>query len=212
MTEREYVIKFANSVILLSKVLDKTGDKFLRQKLYEKITNVICDFVGHKNAPPHMSHNIIKHNLISSVNNLLDYLEYLLHISKEDITPLLVAHKNLLKFKLYIIKHGNSELQSGRSVPNNLKTDSQLVQEEPQPLVRSESKTKTPKTVLKSDSNKEKIYNFIKKFPDVRARDIMSKFNDLSGRTVKRNLKELTDEGFLQKKLESGAVYYLPKL
>ena len=62
--------------------------------------------------------------------------------------------------------------------------------------------------MLKYDSNKERIFNFIQKTQEVRTKDIMSEFNILSSRTVKRNLKELTDQGFVKKIVEAGAVYY----
>jgi DeoR/GlpR family transcriptional regulator of sugar metabolism len=57
-------------------------------------------------------------------------------------------------------------------------------------------------------TNKDQIFNYIKKTPDIRTKEVMTEFSALSGRTVKRNLKELIDEGFLKKKSDGVAVYY----
>ena len=69
-------------------------------------------------------------------------------------------------------------------------------------------RTKSARLALKPDSNKEQIFNYIKKTPDIRTKEIMSEFSALSGRTVKRSLKELTDGGFLKKRSDGAAVYY----
>jgi len=193
--EREEALKFANSLILLSKLLTKIEDRFFVQKLHEKLLDLIFAFSERRTAPLSMSHNVAAQNLLNSINNLLDYLEYLAHISKNNTTPLLSAQRNLLKFKLYILRHNHQK-----------KPTAERVVETVNPVFAP--KTRTVQQIPKSDSNKEKIFHFIKKYPDTRTRDIVSEFSALSGRTVKRNLKELTDEGFLQKRTDSGAVYY----
>lgn len=205
--EREDTQKFTNSVILLSKLLVKIEDKFLARKLYEKIADFILAFVEQKSRSSITSHNINYVNLANSFTNLLDYLEYLAHISK-DIIPLLVAQRNLLKFKLYVLKQGgrNRDIKIGEFSKISATSDVPMPAEVL--TLKPSSKIKTVRPIPKSNSTKERILNFVRKFPDVRTKEIIDKFNALSGRTVKRNLRELTSEGLLEKKSESGAVYY----
>lgn len=227
--EREEIAKFTNAIVLLSKLLNKMEDKFLVQKLYEKISDLVGTYVAQKrfhnvnnvvksgNIVQHnMSHNITSQNLLNSASNLLDYLEYLAHISKSDTTPLFLAQRNLLKFKLHILKRNKAKEAGGTSdVPRP--TEIRLhTGPSPGPDVvnsavlisSSPTKTKLARLTLKSNSNKERIFNFIKRTPDVRTKDVLSEFNALSGRTVKRSLKELTEEGLLKKRSDGVAVYY----
>lgn len=232
--EREDILKFTNSIVVLSKLLAKIEDKFFAQKLYGKMTDMAFAFIKYQpvaqmefnNAEGiaksdyivQRSVNIAQYNsinLLNSINNLLDYLEYLVHVLKNDATPLLVAQKNLLKFKLFILKQNKSRkydiTQNVRQPAGAAGLPPNVNPRLTSMPARAAMKTKTIRTdrvELKPDSNKEKILNFIKKSPDIRAKEIMNKFNILSNRTVKRNLKELTDEGFLNKRFNGGAVYY----
>ena len=204
--EREDILKFTNLIIILSKLLTKTGDRFFAQKLHGKISDLVLMFIDYKKeSPPHInvSHNIIQTNLVGAINNLLDYLEYLEHDLKSEATPLLLAQRNLLKFKLHILRTNQTIKSAEEKVGDKAVVVSEVN------LKSVTLKHKTAPQILKADSNKEKIFNFVKRTPDVRAKDVMNKFHALSGRTVKRNLKELISEGFLRKKLEGGAVYYL---
>ena len=222
--EREDILKFTNLIIILSKLLTKTGDRFFAQKLHSKLSDLIFAFVvqrsqnvaqiGFHNAEGIVkSDDIVQHsvnvaqyrraNLLNSVNSILDYLEYLEHGSKSDTTPLLLAQRNLLKFKLHILRTNQTIKSAEEKVGDKAVVVSEVN------LKSVTLKHKTAPQILKADSNKEKIFNFVKRTPDVRAKDVMNKFHALSGRTVKRNLKELISEGFLRKKLEGGAVYYL---
>lgn len=196
--KREDISKFTNAVILISKLFMTTDDRFLKQKLHGKISDFVSAFVEQKSIYSPMSHNVAHQTLLNSINNLIDFLEHLVHTSKTNTTPLLVAQRNLLRFKLHILqqskkrKGGTSDIQRPSDVVNSVS---------PKPSAR--------KSRLKVDSNKERIFNYIKKTPDARARDVMTEFSALSGRTVKRSLKELTDEGFLKKISDGAAVYYL---
>lgn len=201
--EREDILKFTNSVILLAKLLTKIEDKFLAQKLHNKISGMVSAYIVQHSMNVAQYHHS---ELLNSMNSILDFLELLAHNSRPDTTPLLLAQKNLLKFKLYILKQTNLGTMKARSaIKVNEPLPSTPEIQTPKPVL----KNKSLRPVLKSDSNKEKIFNFIKRSPDIRAKEIIDKFSILSDRTVKRNLRELTDEGLLKKKLENGAVYYL---
>ncbi|OGN02507.1 MAG: hypothetical protein A2655_02165 [Candidatus Yanofskybacteria bacterium RIFCSPHIGHO2_01_FULL_43_42] len=234
--EKQDILKFTNSIVLLSKLLTGVEDKFLREKLYGKMANMVSAFVEHRtdrivlshNSEPRNANNPIKSddarrdpnyvaqyrqvNLLNSVDNLLDYLEYLAHISKNDTTPPLLAQRNLLKFKLHILKRnrdaGFTKGVSETTGVLDISHSSDVPVTAGIVISKPSTKTKTPRLALKSNSNKERIFNYIKKTSDVRAKDVMNEFNALSGRTVKRSLKELTDEGFLKKRSDGIAVYY----
>ena len=218
---KEDILKFTNSIIILSKLLAKIEGRFLVEKLYGKISDMVSAFIGQceyaaqiglhnaesvvkpNNVRQHnMSHNVAYQNLLNSINGALDYLEYLEHDSKSDTTPLLLAQKNLLKFKLHVLKRNQVVKPERNKVEDKATNVSEIGLK---PIL----KHKTVRSALKLDSNKEKIFNFIKKFPDARTKEIIDEFNALSDRTVKRNLKELIDEGFLKKKSEGGAMCYL---
>lgn len=197
--DRENILRFTNSIVLLSKLLTNVEDKFLRRKLYEKMFDMVSVFIAHKNNSSPTSHN---QNLLNSINNLLDYLEYLAHISEDNTSPLLFAQRNLLKFKLHILKQKKKEKSSMKS------SSSEVLSSDAVSLLIPKSSVRV-KPRIKSDSNKERIFNYIKKTPEVRTKDVMREFSALSGRTVKRSLKELTDEGFLKKISDGASVYYL---
>ena len=202
--EREDISKFTNSIILISKLFTMMEDRFLKQKLHGKLSDFVSAFMEQKNAHSPTSYNV-NSDFKNSLNVLLDYLEYLAHISKNNTTPLLIAQRNLLKFKLHI-------LQSNRD-RKNTKGVSKILQPHEVPVTArvaiSKSSVRTSRICLAPNSSKERIFNFVKKTPDARTKDIMSEFNVLSGRTVKRSLKELTDGGFLKKRSDGAAVYYL---
>ena len=209
--------KFTNSVILLSKLLTTIEDRFLEHKLCGKISDFVSAFVEEKNtrspdiAQHNMLRNIVHQNLLNSINNLLDHLEYSSHTSKSNAIPPLLAQINLLKFKLYILKCHKAEKVSKTSLALTVEDLTYSVPSAKPSLsvLKSPAKIKrADRQMLKYDSNKERIFNFIQKTQEVRTKDIMSEFNVLSSRTVKRNLKELTDQGFVKKIVEAGAVYY----
>ena len=196
--KREDILKFTNSIVMLSKLLTRIEDRSLAQKLHVKITNMMSAFIEHRRGDI-ASHNIVRLNLISATDNILDYLELLVHNSKSDVTPLLATQRNLLKFKLHILK-----IDQLKSVESNVEEKVAV-----EPAVNLEQKPKPIRSSLRSNSNKERIFSFIKHSPNVRTREVVDEFSALSDRTVKRNLKELTDEGFLKRKSGGGAVHYL---
>ncbi len=190
---------FTNSIIFLVKLFSELKDKFLAQKLYDNISALIGGYVKlfnseGENHKDRMSHNIRLRNLLNSCDCLLDFLDYTEHSKSTSTTPLLYARKNLLNFKLEIIR---SYLQLPQQTVK-------LKEPKASPVPNFSAKPKN----MKESSNKERIFNFIKHSPNSRTKDIIDEFRVLSKRTVKRNLKELTEGGFLRKWSKDNAVYY----
>ena len=198
--EEESLKNFTNSVIFLVKLFAGLKDKFLAQKLYDKISGFIAGYIklfsskGENIESDGTSHNIKLRSLLNSLDSLLELLDYLEHLKFVLTTPLLYARRNLLDFKLNLIK---LHYQPIKLVPKP---------KENKPLV-SVSKNTHPKN-LKESSNKERIFDFIKHSPNSRTKEIIEEFNILSERTVKRNLKELTSEGLVRKFAKDKGVYY----
>ena len=208
-TGKEDILKFTNSVILLSKLFARIEDKFLKQKLHGKISDFVSAFIEQKSihSPEYVAQSRHK-DLINAINNLIDYLEHLAHISKNNTTPLFLAQINLLKFKLHILKQKRRG-KTGKALTSDACPVGSPAGDSFGVVNSSIKKPRFTRLALRSNSNKELIFNFIKKTPDVRTKEVMSKFSALSSRTVKRSLKELTDEGFLKKRSDGAAMYYI---
>ncbi len=212
---------FINSVIFLVKLFAGLKDKFLAQKLYDNISGFVAGYIRLSNSKEEegkmshnsrfatsdeiakrynivqhasMSHNIVAIEFKNSIDNLLELLDYLEHSKSVSITPLLYARKNILNFKLDLVRlyyqsirstHKQKENKAVVLVPKNV-----------------------PSKKLKESSNKERIFDFIKRSPNSRTKEIIGEFNILSERTVKRNLKELTTEGLIRKWSKDNGVYY----
>ena len=196
--EEECLKNFINSIVFLVKLFSGLKDKFLAQKLYDKISGFTGSYIKLFNAKGEEneseSHNIRLRDLLNSLDSLLELLDYLEHSKSVSTTPLLYARKNLLNFKLDLIKLHRQPVQP---VPKP---------KENKPAVFVPKNTQ-PKN-LKESSNKEKIFNFIKRSPNSRTKEIIEEFSILSERTVKRNLKELTTEGLVRKWAKDNGVYY----
>mgnify|MGYP001562929424 FL=1 len=192
---------FTNSVIFLVKLFAGLKDKFLAQKLYDKISEFVAGYIKLFNSKgggvesESTSHNMRLRDLLNSLDGLLELLDYLEHSKLVSATPLLYARKNLLNFKLNLIKLRYQPIQS---VPKP---------KESGPVVPLSKNIQLRN--LKESSNKERIFNFIKHSPNSRTKEIIEEFNILSERTVKRNLKELTTEGVVRKWAKDNGVYYL---
>lgn len=202
--EEESLKNFTNSLIFLVKLFAGLKDKFLAQKLYDNISGFITGYIrllnskGSESEDEHTSHNIRLIELKNSVNALLEILDYLEHSKLISTTPLLYARRNLLDFKLGLVRLRYQSIQL-KSKPKENKPENK-----PSVFV---SKNIQPRN-LKESSNKERIFNFIKHSPNSRTKDIIGEFNVLSERTVKRNLKELTTEGLIRKWAKDNGVYY----
>ncbi|GEM_PF-3360323 len=196
--EEESLKNFINSIVFLVKLFIGLKDKFLAQKLYDKISGFIAGHIKlsglEGDEAESVSHNMRAKELINSLNSLLELLDYLEHSKSVLTTPLLYARRNLLDFKLNLI----------RSYHQPIRTESKPKESK---LLVTIQKNIQPKN-LKESSNKERIFNFIKHSPNSRTKEIIEEFNVLSERTVKRNLKELTMEGLVRKWAKDNGVYY----
>lgn len=179
---------FINTVIFVSRIFAGLKDKFLARKLYDKLSDFISAYVAQSGGG----------DIKVAADSLLELLDYLEHSKITAATPLLYARRNLLAFKLQLI----------RVQPEPKVVDPVRSREGSQRVSASNGVEKERKKETNLSGNKEKILNYIKRSPDSRTKDIVYEFNILSDRTVKRNLKELVSEGLVKKVSKNKAVYY----
>lgn len=186
---------FISSIIFLVKLFAGLKDKFLAQKLYDKISGFITGYV---NLLTLKRDDVAQYSAFVKLKNqldgLLELLDYLEHSKSVSTTPLLYARRNLLNFKLNLIRLHHQSIQLVPKPKEN----------KPSIFVPQNIQSRN----LKKSSNKERIFNFIKHSPNSRTKEIIGEFNILSERTVKRNLKELIQEGFVRKWIKDSGVYY----
>lgn len=180
------VKNFINTVIFVSRIFSGLKDKFLARKLYDKLS----DFVFAYSLLPGNNVAQYSHQLLTSIDALLELLDYLEHSKTVAVSPLLYARRNLFSLKLQAIR----AMEKPRIVEREKKEISSTV-----PKYKKD---------ISVSGNKERIYNYIKRSPNSRTKDIIYEFSVLSDRTVKRNLKELVSEGLVKRFAKDKAVYY----
>lgn len=202
MEETDYK-KFVNAVVAMARIIYLLEDKFLVQKLYKKLNDFIIGYIKFLAQTMNVAQSIPNKELLSAINSLLELLEYLEHYKTISHIPLLLAQRRLLYIKLDLIKLTNKTKLIQPEVKEQLP---KVVPEDPTKL--SAVNINLANDDLRLSINKEKIIRFIKKSPSVRTKDIIEEFSILSARTVKRNLSELIQDGFLRKATKDKAVFY----
>jgi len=204
---------FIVTLIALVRIFPALKDGFLAKKFYEKLVIFASRYVEftinvNAGALPVTKNDVAQYsteNLLEAANSILDFTDHLEHYKSVNDYPLSLARKNILALKLEILKLKKQAYSKAEAEKPLLQDTSAAPKPQPKPIVLNNFK----KTNRPLSDNKKKILNFIKKFPQARAKTITEEFGVLSVRTVKRNLKELVDDGFLTKKLGIGrAVYY----
>jgi len=189
MAEEQTLNNFIRTIILLAKLNNLIRDKFFYDKLGEKISELTASYIEHNGSFEKISVNI------DSILEMMDSLRYLnlarvsplfLQVQKNLLILKLQAKKSKNKFPVYEPKSIGSptlDLQKGRT-------------------------SVTRKKSLELNQSKKKILEFIRSYPNIRTKDIITEFNALSDRTVKRNLTDLLRTGLVKKRVDNKAVYY----
>lgn len=199
--------KFIDAVIFLVKIFEGLEDRFMAEKLYTKLNSFMVDYINFfqfwdgEQRVGVAQYSKLK-EVVNSIEGTLDLLDYLEHAKLLQDTPLLYSRRNLLNVKLELLSfYPKSDHHS----------DSQKEETVGDVVATTAETSKVISKSLRENSNKEKIFNFIKRSSAARTKDIIEEFSILSQRTVKRNLKELIQDGLLAKQVKSNAVYYSTK-
>ena len=211
MSDIEDSVKnFINTVIFVSRIFSGLKDKFLARKLYNKLSDFIAAYIaqrGFSNINVAKSGYIVQHRDVAqysqldikvATDSLLDLLDYLEHSKAVVATPLSYARRSLFALKLQLIR-----IQPKQHIVKKERAASRAA-----PKINLRPELRSREKEINLSGNKEKILNYIKRSPDSRTKDIIYEFSVLSGRTVKRNLKELVDDGLLKKVSKDKAIYY----
>jgi len=185
------VNKFIGCLVSTARLMVGIKDPFFVRKVYLNLSEFIVVYKKSEGES-----QIRK--VADSIDKMLETLDYLEHLKITPSSPLLLVRKNFLRFKLDIIKSGNRTQDVAEKLAN--KIQSQKLPQKKSPVHRQAHQDLSP--------TKERILEFIKQTPSVRTKQVIEEFNLISERTVKRSLKELTDQGFIQRKEDSKAVYY----
>lgn len=175
-----------------SKIILNLEDEFFKKKLFSKLTKLIRQYISVAQYKEGFN------TLNAEINNLIETIDYIVYSNSANPTPLLLLKRRVLNFKLLLLKNLKKLKVSKIETEKESKVD---------PVDR---KSKSPPILKRKESisNKEKILSFIKRQDKIRAKDVIGEFSAVSGRTVKRTLKELTDDGLIKKEEADKVVYY----
>lgn len=183
-------------IVMLTTLRNLVQDRFFLTKFDDKINNFMGKFIAlvSKTGMDNIAeHKFDSQEFIDSISRLVELINDLKYLNLvEDSILYFQLERDLLGMKLNFL----------RSIAN---------------LKDSESKKETSgvaikkpqtKEVIKLNSSKQKILDFIKSYPEKRTKEIIYEFNALSDRTVKRSLNELLKAGLIKKRVDNKAAHY----
>ncbi|OGM96500.1 MAG: hypothetical protein A3B86_00375 [Candidatus Yanofskybacteria bacterium RIFCSPHIGHO2_02_FULL_38_22b] len=199
MSREDALNNFIKTLTLLVKLNNQVGDNFFRNKLDIKITTWAYGFVEHITADKNnvSQYNLFFHKLLFTSDDLVEQIQDMVYLELLELSPfLLEVEKCLLLIKLDRMEE-NKLLSKGAKIKDKNETS-----------VKNTVIPKVSDKPAKLNQSKLKILNFIKSYPDTRAKDIINEFSALSDRTVKRNLTELLKMRMIKKRVDNKATYY----
>ena len=202
MNQEELLKNFINVLIQITKLSIQLEDSFFANKLGNRISKFIRSFIDYcvfaKNAKSKDELGFYKLLIIcDTLAELAEEMVYLGFLNFSVTVP--EAKKNLLIFKLNLIRYQSQILDQEVNKNTIEKTNDRQ---------ETNSVVKKSKKFIKLNLSKQKILSFIKTYPDIRTKDIISEFSALSDRTVKRNLTELLRIGIIKKRVDNKATHY----
>ncbi len=204
MEKGEQLSRFIKSLTLWIRFENFIKDSFFWHKFDRLINDLAVSYIMLLNDRSSAAQYLERsEKCLGIVENLLDTLHEVIYLNFLQASPLSIRiEMSILKTKLDIIKlkkaYGSKSEE--RFKKSNSNTKQNVSEEISQNSVRSRKN--------KLNDSKKRLLEFIKSYPDKRARDLIYEFNTVSSRTIKRNLTELLRAGLLKKRIEDGAVYY----
>lgn len=185
---------FVQTILALSQAQHGLNDRFFNRRLGEEISNLLEAHIGYCRSldDPDMRAQA-RRAYIQSFKKAETLLEEVSYLNKGKAVPVAIARERIL-FCLEQV------LQDAKASRLNRPVASPVLPALPPKPARSEE--------MKTNSTREKILDFVRSGPGRRPKDVIDRFSALSERTVKRNLKELSEEGLIVKKSENRATYY----
>ena len=196
-TERQNL--FLAAMTSLFQVQQSVTDLFFKNRLREDMGFVLEAYVRENLGEAR--------DYVRSLKQLNKTLEEIMYLERADVLDLALAREQVLRC-IHASLHEINLAKQKPVVPLVTEKATTIVQaptsrpiSPPQKFPRRDKKGLT--------ETQEKILDFVRQAPDRRAKEVVNEFSALSQRTVKRSLKELSDEGKIIRRVEEGgAVYY----
>ena len=192
---------FLRTMTSLFQAQQSVADFFFKNRLSEDIEHALDKHIQCQARPSEE----FQREYIRSLKNLDKVLQEITYLEKGDIIQLAVAHEQVLRYLHSYLK----EIGTRKQKPIETEILMKSVEPTPRSLVPSVPVIrKSVRGKGKLTETQEKILEFVRREPDCRTKDVVSQFSALSQRTIKRGLKELSEEGRIVKKIDGAAVYY----
>ncbi len=204
MHQQESLSKFTSAIVQLSRLAATLQEQFFLQKLKNLLQDIAFAQIsflhcgqGDNNVAQYIE---AQRHLQVTINHALEFLTYIEYFKHSPLLHIRSAQLALLRLKFFI---------------GDTKNTTEKIQEKNEQEVKTRQSLDTdnfPKKIsTQLNGNQEKIFDFIKESHQVRAKEILDEFSPkLSGRTVKRNLRQLLKSGLILRRSENHAVFYTP--
>lgn len=199
-TERQKL--FLITITSLFQAQQSVNDFFFKNRLSEDIEQIIDKHVQYFSRISKES----QQEYVRSVKDLIKVLEEISYLEKGDVVQIASTHEQTLRYLQSLLM----EIKLGKQ------NESQIVSKAVDKVPKQVVVAIPSKEVLKSrrggkgglSETQNKILEFVRSEPDCRTKDVITQFNALSQRTIKRSLKELNEGGRIVKRFDGAAVYY----
>jgi hypothetical protein len=178
-TPRQHL--FIKTLTSLFQAQQSVADLFFKNRLTEEIEKLIDKHLAA--AGP---------EYIRELKNTEKLLEEISYLGQGEPVKLAQAQEQVLHYLYNVLKDKSPRAESPEVVAS--------------PVSEPEQKSRIGQKQLNDTQNK--ILEFVRRVPERRAKEIIVEFSAMSNRTIKRGLKELSQEGLIMKKSGNGTVYY----
>lgn len=183
---------FVQTLTAIFQARQEVADLFFQHRVTECIQEVLESHIQYCLAEDSMRVRAHRDHVraLRQADGLFEEISYL---KKGDLIAFAVARERILSYIRTVVREEKTGLKKDLAFP---KPEQSSIPQKTEPL-----ETKLLGTP-------QKILEFVRRAPSRRAKDIIDEFSALSGRTIKRGLKELSQKGLIVRKEDNKAVYY----
>lgn len=186
---------FMQTILALFQAQHGVNDIFFNRRLSEEVSDLLEAHIRYCQPFDDLqAHAQARRTYIQSFKKAETLLEEISYLNKGRPIAVAIARERILFCLEQVLQEGRTRRVFRATPPAMIQT------------VSSAAANRSGE--MKMNSTREKILDFVRSGPERRPRDVIDQFSALSERTVKRNLKELSEEGLIVKKIENRATYY----
>lgn len=190
----ESLKQFGALLVSLSRITADVADAFFAERIHADMIRISQAYTRLLPQGDNVAQYSTLWEIKLACESCIATLEYATYSQVAALTPLARARKAVYNFYHEVLRHGKGFRGKAVKITEG-KKESKII---------SSKSSRVPSLT----HNQKKILMFIRSFPNARTKDIIDEFKMLSGRTVKRNLRELMAAGLVTKRSEQKAVYY----